>query len=571
MAEINNVDLVFLRRVRGVSPLSRYAANDDGSVTVSVPDEMEVRTFHVVRFDNKGKSRVQETYTVETLRKTEIGGGEGTYAYLGTTDDDLYLFRQTRKSRFLPDRRASYTDVSLNQSGGRFVAAFCDMLASGHALALGDMGGRLLWTKDVAFPIARVAVDREGVFIAVAGETGDLHLLDNTRATLLRHRQETAISAVATLGPALTAFAGGGGVGAIDSEGRLLWFTPVVGEPLEVAVAATGGKTDETHGPIVTAALLRLDDTSGRLVFFNETGLPTWDIDFDESRPTGLSLSANGRFVAVTLRDGSLSVYELHYGERLASLTAEQTLAEAHAARSGGNLRAALDILRGRLASVPSDTVACDALADTLTEMRERAFATADNALAVGDWREADTRLAELLAEVPFDPDAAARRAHVRAGWTQAALDKGNAALQSGEGGDAEAHFLEAIEANPLNHDARAALARARTHAAETTLALSREQVGRGDWTAAIASLADAQSRGASGPEVSGLLRSARVGEALALGNALYADRQYAAALFQFKKVLRLDPDNAEARQKTAYAQNFLQDTQLNDRFTRLE
>ncbi len=63
----------------------------------------------------------------------------------------------------------------------------------------------------------------------------------------------------------------------------------------------------------------------------------------------------------------------------------------------------------------------------------------------------------------------------------------------------------------------------------------------------------------------------ARVGEALALGNQLYADRQYAAAVFQFKKVLRLDPASVEATQKVRYAQNFLQDTQLNDRFTRLE
>ncbi len=57
----------------------------------------------------------------------------------------------------------------------------------------------------------------------------------------------------------------------------------------------------------------------------------------------------------------------------------------------------------------------------------------------------------------------------------------------------------------------------------------------------------------------------------MTLGNSLYQDRQYAAALFQYKKALRLDPGNAEARQKVSYSQNFLQDTQLNDRFTRLE
>ena len=48
-------------------------------------------------------------------------------------------------------------------------------------------------------------------------------------------------------------------------------------------------------------------------------------------------------------------------------------------------------------------------------------------------------------------------------------------------------------------------------------------------------------------------------------------DQQYAAALFQYKKALRLDPENGEAQQKLRYAQNFLQDTQLSDRFSRLE
>ncbi|MBC8104771.1 MAG: tetratricopeptide repeat protein, partial [Cytophagales bacterium] len=111
----------------------------------------------------------------------------------------------------------------------------------------------------------------------------------------------------------------------------------------------------------------------------------------------------------------------------------------------------------------------------------------------------------------------------------------------------------------------------ARHAAAEGALALGRSLIAVGSFTEAIAALTEAQQRGASGPEVTGLLRAARVGEALSLGNRLYQDRQYATALFQFKKALRLDPDNADALQKISYSQNFLQDTQLNDRFTRLE
>jgi len=64
MPDITNVNLRFLRKVRGVAPLSRYAVAHDGSLIVSAPDEMEVRTFHLVRFDPAGKSQMIETYSV---------------------------------------------------------------------------------------------------------------------------------------------------------------------------------------------------------------------------------------------------------------------------------------------------------------------------------------------------------------------------------------------------------------------------------------------------------------------------------------------------------------------------
>jgi hypothetical protein len=141
-------------------------------------------------------------------------------------------------------------------------------------------GGRLLWTKDIAFPVTRVALDRPGRHLALGGETGDLLLLDGARNTLWTHRaatQDTAVSALATVGPERTVFAGGGGVGAVGSDGTLLWFTEVVGEIIEVALDARGQ---------TTAVLSRLDERAGRLIFLSPDGLPTWDIDFDEARPT---------------------------------------------------------------------------------------------------------------------------------------------------------------------------------------------------------------------------------------------------------------------------------------------
>ncbi len=560
-SDLTNVDLLFLRKARGLAPLSRFAIGDDGALFASVPDEMEARTFHIVRFETSGRSRIRETYNVETLRRTEIG--ETGARYVGASDDALYLFRDGRKTRFLPDRRASYSDVALAAGGERFATVFCDLLAFGYAVAFGDSAGRLLWTKDIAFPLKRVAVDRAGRFIALGGETGDLVLLNAARETLWRQQHEAAIVAVATTGAGRTVWAGGGGVGCADETGRTLWFTPLIGEPLEIAL-------DDAARTV--AVLSRLDDTSGRLVLLTgDSGVVAWDVDFEDARPTGLSLSANGAFAAVSLRDGSLAVYALHYGERMAGVDADAVLAEARNAHESGNYLYAAETLRARLHAVPSDAPAAELLTTILADLRNADFAAARNAEAVGDWAEADIRLAAAGQAVPFDDETPILRRALRARWAAAALVAAENAVAVGDNERAETKLLEAIGAAPLDIAPRARLGEVRRAAAVAATEQGRALIASGKFTDAIAALTEAQKRGASGPALTALLRDARVGEALAIGGSLYHDRQYAAALFQFKKVLRLDPVNTEALQKIAYAQNFLSDTQINDRFSRLE
>ncbi|MBB6052768.1 tetratricopeptide repeat protein [Armatimonas rosea] len=566
MADITNVNLVFLRKARGLAPLSRYALQDDGTLLVSVPDELEVRTFHLVRYSEQGRSRTLHTYNVETLRKTEITP-DGS-SYVGTTDDDLYLFREARKTRFLSDRRASYTDISLGAEAARFGTAFCDLLGSGHSVALGELDGRLLWTKDIAYPISRICIDRGARYLAIAGESGDLSLVDYTRTTIWSHRQEVPLLAVATAGPERTAFATGGpeveagGVGLVGSDGVLLWFTELVGTPIDVAMDATGQSI---------AVLLALDHGSGRLVFLNDEGMPIWDIDFEDARPTGISVAPGGRFVAVSLRDGSLIAYELTFGERMASLSEEATLAEARGAWDKGNVAVAAEVLRARLDAVPSDLRACQLLSDVLADLRQRALGAAETAETVGDFVGAAAHLAQALQDLPHDLVLTQASAALQERWYQAKLLQAQAALSEGNTDAAEAAFLEAIQANPLATDARTGLAQVRYAAAESALSRGRGLLMRGDAVGAILAFTEARQKGVSGPDLNELVRQARVTEAMALGNALYQDQQYAAALFQYKKALRLDPDNGEALQKLRYAQNFLQDTQLSDRFSRLE
>ena len=274
--EVRNVDLVFTRKARGIAPLSRFAVRDDGATLASVPDEIETRSFHLVRFSPVGKPTTLQTFSVETLRKTEIAvSGE---TFIGATDDDLYVFKDARKTRFLSDRRANYSDIALSENGSRFGTVFCDMLAAHYTVALGDSTGRTLWTKDLPFPASSIAVSRDGALIVVGGDAGDLWLLDNARNTLIKHRQEAAMSAVAVAGANRIVFAGGGGVGLVSGDGQLLWFTESAGEPVGVVV------DDATR---TVAFLSQTDTTSGRLVLLSgESGLPVWEIDYDDTRPT---------------------------------------------------------------------------------------------------------------------------------------------------------------------------------------------------------------------------------------------------------------------------------------------
>lgn len=565
MADIANVNLLFLRRFRGISPLSRYAVQPDSSLLVAVPDEMEARTSHIARVDPTGRSRVLDTFNVETLRKIEIGAQAA--HFLGTTEDDLYLFKETRKSRFLPDRRVSYTDVALAEDGSRFVCAFCDLMQSVSTLALGEAGGRLLWHKDLTFEVRRVALSRSGEYLAVAGGGGEVVIFDATRRTVLTHRQESPIEALATLGPERTAFAcrgdadNTGGVGCIGQDGGLLWFTELLGQPIELAISASGG----------VVALLATDTTAGRLVFLSEDGLPVWDIDYDEARPTGLSLSPDGTQVAVTLRDGTLALYELQLSSRLSLLSNEIALSEARRTVESGNLGAALKLLRERLEDAPGDLECAELLRETLQTFTTCMLHEAQAAEAMGDWEAADTSLTLAQSEAPYDAALAAEHAALRTRWYTDALVRGKAALAREDAPASEALFLEAIGADPLQHEAREVLVEARKAAASSAIERGKQLLAVGEPTAALAALLEARQRGATDAESAELLRTARIAEAIALGNRLYTDRQYAAALFQFKKVLRLDPRNQEALQKVGYAQNFLSDSQLSERFTRLE
>ena len=176
-----NVNWRWHTRLRGLLPLSPHALAEDGTLLLVRPDELEARTYQVLQAE-PGGVKEQESLTVETVRRMVLSADLP--VRIGITDDDLYLFREGRKSRFLPQRRVTYLDLALARHGRIFLTAFTDMMLAGQTLCLADDGGKLLWTKDLDAPISAVAIAADGRAVAAGLESGELILFDAGRTLL---------------------------------------------------------------------------------------------------------------------------------------------------------------------------------------------------------------------------------------------------------------------------------------------------------------------------------------------------------------------------------------------------
>src|SRR5439155_989936 len=135
-------------RLRGLLPLTPEALADDGRLVLVRPDELEVRKYQVLQADKGGTVSSAGSVTVETVRQMCVTADAS--VMVGVTDDDVYLFREGRKGRFLPERRVSYLSVALARSG-------CMRLV-GRA---GGGGGRGGW-RGVEHAAGRGGADRVG-------------------------------------------------------------------------------------------------------------------------------------------------------------------------------------------------------------------------------------------------------------------------------------------------------------------------------------------------------------------------------------------------------------------------
>ncbi len=558
----SSINLLWQKRFRGLAPVSAHSAADSGTALVIRPDEFERRTYQLLQLQPDGAAREVGAISVETVFKFEVlSDGR---LILGMTDDDIYIFRDGKKVRFMADRRVTYTDVALSPEQGWFVASFSDSVFSTHGAAFGDQGARLGWVRDLNVPVNRVALTHDGQTVALGLADGRVLAVDHMRRALWEFPTEAAISALALPRHGARPVAGtdGGTVVALDEEGGIRWRSPV-------GLPVTGLATD-AEGTWVAAALS--DGATHSLVCFGPDGDFLWDYAL-EARPTGISLAPGGRFLLLSLANGTALHFEVDFAAgALAGRVPkrEQLLAGAREAVAESDPERAYTLLKELADAEPHDLEVAEVWLGARSALLNQMVAQARAQMEAGEWNvalELLDRAAEIdsRSEAVFSARRKAREAVVREGASLAAQ-----AEADGDPEWAEAEWHRVLERDPGCMDARRQLARLRGVRARALLAQGDERLEQGDRDAAIALWTEAQ-RLTGDAEVSGRLRRAEVDRSVTAGVALYEAGRLPEAIFQLKKALALDPDHEEARRHLSYAEGQTGDPAIADRFARLE
>ena len=152
---IRTVNLVWENKVRGSYPVGPFALEEDGTLTRAQPRPLDTRAYDVTRVAPDGTAAPQSFFSGETLRKLDCAmQGD---AALGMTADDLYIFRDGGKTRFLADRNLTFIDAALNANGRAFATVYSDRTGENFALACGDTHGRVAWIREFEAALSAAA------------------------------------------------------------------------------------------------------------------------------------------------------------------------------------------------------------------------------------------------------------------------------------------------------------------------------------------------------------------------------------------------------------------------------
>ncbi len=595
--------LILERRIRGHLPVTRFSVSADGSVMLATPDKDQSRLYHLGMMSHTGDWGEISDFSVEKLAAWDISASGDTF--IAATDDVLYVFRGGQKTRLLTDRRDSYLAASITADGESFAVASSDLLQSAYGVTLASTDGTGVRTKDLQLTLTCAQISPDGSCVAAGSEEGVVVLLSSDRQVIWEFDAGEPISTVcipSSSGPVIVGTRSGTLMAIEEAEKK--WEAGGDG-PVTACTATLDGRLVVAARNAVGACLVppcapanavgaclvppggddHVPDGSVDRAAQGTPLQPPGDGDMhaveclsDDGRPlaeftapsavTSVACSDDGRYVAVSCRDGSLLVFEIQgRSSRMADAQrASDLYANALAMAERGDLDDAVPALVRTLELDPRNADAAGKLAETAHSLVRESLSLADESLARNDRAEAARRIETAWGNCVYAPDLAGEVVGARKKAVQGMLR----CARDAEVEDALGILSVLLRLDATNAEARELLGRLEDEVTDRLLREADGALTSGHASEAVRLLEQAYDRAPS-DAVREKLSRARCDEALAEGLAFYEVGRYPQAIAQFRKVLGIDPANAEAQKHLDYAEKLAQDDALSDRFTRLE
>ena len=556
MTSLHTADLVFDRRIKGHMPVTRLAVSDSGTVMAAVPDQYQPRLYHLVRLSISGEWKELGPFSVETVRGIDFCEDGGFFAAI--TDDDLYAFDDGEKVRLFPERRENFLGISVSSAGDLFAVASSDMIVSSNSVTLAKSCGAQVWVKSLSADVTGIRLAPDASKLLIGTDDGTALMLNSSRDTIWELDGEDSITAVdmslvgdiSILGDKL------GKVQAVGIRGNMLWKSEGIGPIKDCAVSgdgkliAVGRETSSGQGIV---ELLMADGTP-ILEHGTVAGI------------SSIASSPDGKYVAVSCEDGTLQVLEITLAAARSVEKAQALYDEGVAAAAKGDYAEANGKFAEVLQICPSNVDACRRLIETRNSL-------VANCIAAAKRLGSEDKIAEAMQELRiagelclYQQEVVEQLAQVRSSLVSEALASARSLADKGELVEALAKLQEIVKVDFADIHAREQLALVEDalvsrYAADAEKSEAPEAVALLEKAAALRPTPDIEER----------LAQARAKQAFDAGMALYDAQKYSQAVFQFKKVLSIDPRNAEAQKYIQYAESLRQDDVLFDRFSKLE
>ncbi len=557
--------LLWERRYRAACGLSQFSVTDVGSVLLLCPRPLESRTYDLAMMHPDSSSRKVAELTVETLQK--LSTSRSTNVCVGMTGDDFYVFHDGVKSRLFPSKYYLTVDVVMDETGIRAAGAYSDLAGENYTVFLTNLDGTVIWAEDVDFAPRVVATASGGRALVAAGDGGIITCQDTGAQDIWRFHADDSISALCCSKDVEEVVYGtdSGAIGAIDAFGTRKWESRYTGSIPLLASALTSG---------LTAAVVDSGELGNTIYLIDEQGVECGKLPILE-RVTGVGFSPDGSTLAVSQRNGVVSVYGItNYSAPVSATGAPDDVERAVMLLDQHNWLSACLLLMEICGKNKQDVHAARHLVAARVQLVHGAIEQAEDLAKRGDFSAALKVIAAArkAAELSTELAEYQRSLSIQASVT---LTKQAELITEGDPIESERLLADALEIWDENLEAREHLAGILARRVIIADTKADEMVAAKNLEAAISALHTAQSIAAT-EERSAKIRILSIQSEFNLGLVEYDSGQYDKARFHFLKVLKLDPDNRQARRYLEFSEQFAraadqESDPLSNRFKMLE